>query len=106
VNYFLLCYTINVINMLAEIQGTGDTTETKAEPAGVAIEEELTTSQVTQDTPDTTTEESQITEDTSDTTTEESQGTQGTQDITPGGAGLAYASALTLTALCVVAMML
>ena len=122
--------------MLAEIQGTSDKTETKAVTADVELENSTTTeepqvtqetpdptteesqvtqvtpnttteeSQVTQETPDTTTEESQVTQETPDTTTEESQAPHETPEITPGGAGLAYASAVTLTALCVAAMVL
>ena len=108
--------------MLAEIQGTSDKTETKAVTADVELENSTTTeepqvtqetpdptteeSQVTQVTPNTTTEESQVTQETPDTTTEESQAPHETPEITPGGAGLAYVSAVTLTALCVAAMVL
>ena len=94
--------------MLAEIQGTSDKTETKAVTADVELENSTTTEepQVTQETPDPTTEESQVTQETPDTTTEESQAPHETPEITPGGAGLAYVSAVTLTALCVAAMVL
>ena len=80
--------------MLAEIQGTSDKTETKAVTADVELENS------------TTTEEPQVTQETPDTTTEESQAPHETPEITPGGAGLAYVSAVTLTALCVAAMVL
>ena len=74
--------------MLAEIQALAGRVETSEMP--VVMSE-------TSDLPSTTTEDSQGTQETTDTTTDET---------TPDGAGLAYASVITMTALGVVAMVL
>jgi hypothetical protein len=81
---FLLCYTINVTNMFAEKQGLdGGSLVPGGRAAGPHVDTTITNVTETPTEPPTTTEE---------TTTD--------------GAGLAYASAITLTALCVAAMVL
>ena len=90
---------------------TTETTDETAEPTDETTEttdETTETTDVNTKTTDQTTETTEVSQGTlgpTDTTTDVT--TQSTDDeATPDGAGVAYASAVTLTALCVASMML
>ena len=118
----MLCYTINVINTLAgnervgvEAEPFNATTVTSGGTEGTDEDTTITDVTETPTEPSTTTEETttstteetttSTTEETTTSTTEETT-TSTTEGTTTDGAGLAYASAITLTALCVAAMVL